>query len=129
MPDLQTTRSITGRQITAGLVEEAMPLIVDGTAPAATVAVPANTNVVISDIIPGGDNSTLYRLQQTNDGVTWFTIGALQVFGIGMGISIQVNPDTPWRIDGGIAVAIRVAITTPLGPIPVACVLNGYRVS
>lgn len=99
-------------------------------APVDAIPVPAGTYLEIDDFdAASGGTPGKFRLQQTNDGTSWFTIGCIETFGIGKGVSLQVNPDTPWRIDGGPNVAFRIAILTPNGPTKVACVANGYRVS
>jgi hypothetical protein len=102
----------------------------NGGAPLSAIPVPTGSYLEITDYdVASGGAQGDFRLQQTNDGAAWFTIGALQTIGVGMGAHKQVNPDTPWRVDGGADVAVRVAITTPGGPLAVACVMNGYRVT
>lgn len=115
---------------TTGDTEEILNMSENGGAPALSIPVPPGTSLQIDDVdVAAGGDFALFKLQQTNDGVTWFTIGAIQISGWGAGVSKQVNPDTAWHIrgDDGPAVAFRLAITTPVTAEPVASVLTGYR--
>ena len=113
---------------TSGGTEEILNMSENGGAPTLALSVPPGKFLEIDDFdVAAGGQPGAFRLQQTNDGSTWFTIGRLDVVGIGNGAYLQVNPFTPWRIDGGPNVAVRVAITTPGGPLPVASVLTGFR--
>jgi hypothetical protein len=117
-----------GEGFTTGIVDEVLPMSENAQTPASSIPVPAGSYMEIDDYdVACGGNLGKFKLQQTNDGSTWFTIGALDVSGTGVGTHRQVNPQTPWRVDGGANVAIRVAITTP-SALPVTTVINGFRV-
>lgn len=128
---MATPRWITiGEASTTGAVPEVLGMSENGGAPLLAIPVPPGTYFEITDydVAAGGAEGT-FKLQQTNDGISWFTIGALQVFGVGQAVSLLVKPQIYWKIDGnaGPAVAFRVLITTPNGPIPVACNISGNR--
>ena len=117
---------------TTGSVEEILNMTENGGTAALSLPVAAGTILEIDDVdVAAGGNLGIFKLQQTNDGVSWFNIGALDVSGFGIGTSLMVSPNTPWRVrgDDGVSVAFRVAITTPSGSLPVASVLSGYRLS
>ena len=122
--DQLTVRSITGSQTTAGAAEETVAISLDGSAPAASVAVAAGTTLLISDWVCTATNAASWRLQQANDGVTWFdtfllrqpTDGTVGVSEFGTGI----------KIVGGPTVAIRVRTTTPGGATAVTTSLRAY---
>lgn len=115
---------------TTGAVQEILPMSENGGPGALFIPVPSGSFLEIDDYdVSAGGAPGEFKLQQTNDGSNWFTIGNLQVIGQGLGAFRQVNPKTPWCVHGGPSVAIRIAITTPGGALPVASVLNGYRVT
>ena len=115
---------------TTGAVEEVLSMSENAGAPAVSLAVPSDTLLQITDFdVASGGGQGMFRLQQTIDGITWFTIGAVEVSGISMGVSFIVSPELAWNITGGPSVAFRLTEETPAGPIPVAAVLSGYRLS
>lgn len=119
-----------GEAATTVVTPEVLPLRENGGAPALSIPVAPGTYFEITDydVAAGGQQGT-FKLQQTLDGISWFTIGALQVMGVGQATSLLVNPQIYWKIDGnaGPAVAFRVETTTPDGPTPVACNISGKR--
>lgn len=117
---------------TTGSAPQVLGMSENAGAPASALPVPAGSFLQLDDVdVSAGGNSANFQLQQTNDGVNWFPIGALDLSGFGAGVNLQVNPDTAWQIrgDDGPAVAFRLSITTPNGALPVASVITGYRVS
>lgn len=128
---MATPRIITlGPAATTVATPEVLGMSENGAAPVLAIPVAPGTYFEITDydVAAGGQQGT-FKLQQTNDGVTWFNIGALQVSGVGQATSIMVNPQIYWKIDGnaGPAVAFRVEITTPGGITPVTCNISGNR--
>lgn len=123
-----TVHSITGRQTTAAAAEEPLLLILDGAAPAGSIAVPAGTTVIITDVMPGGDSTTMYRIQQTNDGVTWFDVALFEITGtVSGGVSTPIyNYNTGIVINGGPTVAFRVQVETPAGANLVMLTIRSY---
>ena len=124
----KTVRSITGLQTTAGPAEESMGLVVDGAAPATSVAVPSGSSVVISDFIGGSDtNPVLWRIQQDN-GSGFFDIALFE------GVSALSSADPIYSysvglvINGGPTTLFRVRVQTPNagGGIGVHCTLRSY---
>jgi hypothetical protein len=117
---------------TTGTTQEILNMSENGGTPGLSIPVPAGSFLQIDDFhCAGGPFEGIFRLQQTNDGVTWFTLAALEVSGTGSGMHMLASPNTSWKINGndGPAVAARIAITTPTNPIPVTSFLSGYRVS
>jgi hypothetical protein len=125
----KTVRSITGLQTTAGAAEETVSLVVDGAAPAASVTVASGTNVVISDIIAGGDALTIWKVQQTDDGGSnWFDIALVEstardlapspIFDYNVGLVIQGGDDS--------STAFRVRAETPGGAAEVRFTIRSY---
>ena len=115
---------------TTGGVPEVLNMSENGVPAGLSIPVPAGQYFEITDYdVAAGGQAGIFRLQQTNDGVSWFTIGALQLLGIGTSTSIMVNPQVYWKIDGGPNVAFRIEITTPAGATPVAGNISGNRVS
>lgn len=115
---------------TQGGSEEILNLSENGGTPATSISVPQGTVLEIGDYdIASGGAPGSFKLQQTKDGITWSTIGVLEVFGVGMGTSLTADPRTAWKIRGndGPAVAIRLAVTTSAGATPVAAVLSALR--
>lgn len=116
MAESKTVRSLTGRQTTAGAAEETMLLVLDGAAPAASISVPLGTTVTISDVIPGGVNTTSYRIQQDN-GSGFFDIALFAITGTNSGgVPTPIYTyNVGLVINGGANVAFRVRVTTPNG--------------
>lgn len=127
--DTVTVSSITGRQTTAGAAEETVNLIVNGAAPAASVAVPAGAVLCITDWDVCAPSSVTWKLQQTNDGVTWFNIALAMVPGFAVTPTQSYSPKTGWIISGGANVAFRVRATTPSGPSLVTTTIRSYTES
>jgi hypothetical protein len=100
MNDAQTVRSITGSGTGTG-VEATLNLEVDGSVAAASVAVPTDTRVYISDVMLGGLNASTWRLQQTNDGVTWFDIALWEVPAASLTATRIYSYTTGLLINGG----------------------------
>jgi hypothetical protein len=122
--DKETVRSITGSQTTAGAAEETLNLTLDGAAPAASIAVGTGSTLTISDWIVTCEGAGRFRLQQTNDGITFFDIFLLRAGADGtvgvtdLGVGLVVN--------GGATVAVRVRVQTPSGALAVTTSLRGY---
>jgi len=75
---------------TTGGVPEVLNMSENGVPAGLSIPVPAGQYFEITDYdVAAGGQAGIFRLQQTNDGVTWFTIGALQLLGIGMSPSIM----------------------------------------
>ena len=117
-------RSITGRQTTAGAAEETVLLSLDGSAPAALVAIPADQEMIISDWTVTAEAAGRFRLQQTTDGVVFFDIYLLRV--ATDGTVAVVGLSTPLHIAGGPTTAIRIRVETPAGASAVMTSLRAY---
>ena len=118
-----------GSAATSDTIEEVLPLSEQGGTPITDIPVAPGTKLVITDIdVAAGGNTGSFKLQQDN-GSGYFTLACLQVSGLGVGAWVMASPKMSWTIDGdsGPAVTIRLAVTTPTGPLPVACVMTGYR--
>jgi hypothetical protein len=128
--DAQLVRSITGRQTTAGAAEETMLLTLDGATPAASIAVPVDTRFLVSDVMPGADAVARYRLQQANDGVTWFDIALFEVTSATSTVATRsYTYSTGLIVQGGTSVAVRLRVTTPGGGALTYCTLRAYTES
>jgi hypothetical protein len=126
MADRKNIHSITGNQTTAGVAEETVLLTLDGAAPAASISVPTGRNTVITDMILGGNLVTMWRVQQTNDGSTWFDIGLFNVTDA-TSMSTPIHTfNTGLVIKGGALVAFRVRVESPGGSSPVVATLRSY---
>lgn len=126
MADRKNIHSITGSQTTAGVAEETVLLTLDGATPAASITVPEGTNTIITDMILGGNLVTMWRVQQTNDGVTWFDIGLFNVTDASS-MSTPIHTfNTGLVIKGGALVAFRVRVESPGGSSPVIATLRAY---
>jgi hypothetical protein len=127
--DTVTMRSITGRQTTAGFAEETVNLVLNGAAPVPAIPVPVRSVCVITDWDVCAPVAGSWRLQQTNDGSTWFDIGLALVNGFGASSTVNYNPRTGWVINGGANVAFRVRVTTPSGPALATVTIRSYTES
>jgi hypothetical protein len=128
--DAQLVRSITGRQTTAGAAEETMLLTLDGATPAASIAIPTNTRLFISDVMPGANAIAHYRLQQTNDGINFFDIALFEVVSASSTSATRnYTYNTGLLVQGGASVAVRVRVTTPGGAVLSYCTLRAYTES
>lgn len=127
MPEAKTLRSIAGAQTTAGVGEETLLLSVDGAAAAATIAVASSTTLVIGGWSVTGGAPAQFRLQQANDGSTFFDIGLANHNGA-IGATATYSPVIGWIIDGdaGATVVVRVRVTTPGGAIAVNTTIRAY---
>lgn len=125
MAERKSVQSITGRQTTAGAAEETVLLTLNGAAPAATIAVPTGSNVVITDVMLGGNFNTMWRIQQTNDGMAFFDIGLFNVPAATL-MSTPIHTfNTGLVINGGPLVAFRLRVETPFGS-PVIATFRSY---
>lgn len=113
---------------TTGTVEETLSLSEKGVPIGTSIPVPAGTSLAITDLdVAAGGAFAMFRLKQSNDGVNFFTIGALQVTGTGIGTWVKADPVTAWMITGGPNVQVALTALTTGGPLPVTCVMTGYR--
>lgn len=128
MPEAHTPVNITGNLTTVGTGFEVVPLTVDGAAPALTVAVPLGTQLVISDVGVCATANAAWKLEQTNDGVTWFNIGLFEVPGVITTPTKLYSVKTGWVINGGANVAIRMEVSSaPSNTVQCVTTLRGYR--
>ena len=128
MSGIKTVNSITGQQLTAAAGEETVLLTLDGATPVAAISVPAGTNLVITDIMLGGPANTMWRLQQANDGATWFDIALFNITSSAT-ISTPIHTfNTGLVINGGPLVAFRLRVETPFNIVAIAT-LRAYSES
>lgn len=112
--------SIVGYGATTGAPEETLPISLDGSVPAASVAIGAGVILLINEFAVAGEALTesRFRLQQSNDaGVSFFDIALARV-----GVN-DTNPQeylTPIRVVGGVGVLLRVRVETLGGAAQVA---------
>lgn len=105
--------SIVGFSETTGPGENPVLLSRDGSAPAASIAIPAGEKLVIGDWINAAAVLTPMRLQKTVDGgLNWFDIALMRC---GANDSNKMDLATPFVIDGGVGVAIRVLADPGIG--------------
>ena len=126
MPGTTQVVSITGRQTTASPVEETLLLSEDRAAPAASLSVPPQTTLIISDVDCGIANGghLVLRLEQDN-GVGFYTIARIKAES-----TVLAKPKVAWVIDGnaGVAVLFRVQIQTPdVKSADITCTIRAYR--
>lgn len=115
---------------TSGATEQVMNVSENAGTPGLSIPVSASTMLQITDFdIASGTSAAFIKLQHTTDGVNFFTIGALEVSGLGNSGWVKATPVTPWVILGGASVALQITATTPTGAIPVTGVLTGLRCS
>jgi hypothetical protein len=115
---------------TSGSTEQVMNVAENGGTPGLSISVPAGTALHITDFdVASGTSAALVKLQHTTDGVNFFTIGALEVSGLGNASWVKASPTIPWVVAGGASVAIQITATTPTGAIPVTGVILGVRLS
>ncbi|HKZ39371.1 MAG TPA: hypothetical protein VJ044_00325 [Candidatus Hodarchaeales archaeon] len=122
MPTSQTPQNITGRQTTAGAAEETVLLSLNGAVAAATVAVAAGSQLVISDVIVNAAATANFRIQQANDGVTFFDLVPLRLPADG---NVGQTYGTGITVTGGTAVVVRVRAETTGGAALVGVNLQG----
>lgn len=70
----QTVNSIIGAQTTAGAAEETVLLSLNGAAGAASLPVASGAQLIVSGLQVTSQAPSRWRLQQANDGATWFDI-------------------------------------------------------
>ncbi len=105
--------SIVGYNLAQGPGEAAVPLSRDGSAPAASIAIPAGEKLVIADWINSSVLLVPFRLQKTTDGgLNWFDIALMRT---GVNNTNKMDLATPFVIEGGVGVAIRVLANNPIG--------------
>ena len=122
MSTSQTPQNITGRQTTAGAAEETVLLSLYGAVAAATVAVAAGSQLVISDVIVNAAATANFRIQQANDGVTFFDLVPLRLPADG---NVGQTYGTGITVTGGTAVVVRVRAETTGGAALVGVNLQG----
>lgn len=127
MPESKTIRSIAGSQTTAGASEETVNLSVDGAVAAATISVVSNTCLIVSDAMFTAEGAGRFKIQQTNDGSTWFDILYFRMPADGSGGLSEMK--IPLYVKGGTSVAIRVRAQTPGGAALVSATLRAYTES
>ena len=122
----KTVRTITSNGIvaTGGAAEVTVQLMLDGAAAANTVAVAANTEVIITDWVVTAQAAGNFRLQQTNDGAAFFDLVILRQPADGTGGVTELR--TPIRIVGGATAAFRVRGETPGGSANVSTTVRSY---
>jgi hypothetical protein len=116
---------------TSGSTEQVMNVAENGGTPGLSIPVPTSTVLQITDFdVASGSSAALVKLQYTSDGgVNWFTMGALEVAGLGTATWAKASPTIPWVITGGASVLVQITATTPAGVIPVTGVILGARLS
>ena len=123
-------RSITNEIVTGAAAEQTFNLSLDAAPPAPTIAVPAQHRLVITDVTVGGFPVSTWRLQQTNNGATFFDIGLFDNPGeTNSKGSTEYSPDTAWTVVGGTNVAIRMRVQTPDGADEVLCTIRAQEQS
>lgn len=106
--------SIVGFNLTQAAGENPLDLSRDGSAPAASIAIPAGEKLVIADWINSAEFIAPFRLQKTTDGgLNWFDIALMRS---GTNDSNKMDLATPFVIEGGAGVAIRVLVNPANGP-------------
>jgi hypothetical protein len=123
--DIETVLSIAGRHTTAGAAEETVIVNVDGVV--GPILVPANQSLIISDWAICAPVATQWRLQQSNDGVTFYDIALGAIPGATDSPTLLIHPRTGWVVVGGANVSLRVRAETPGGASVVTTTLRGYR--
>lgn len=123
--DIETVTSIAARHTTAGAAEETVILNENGVV--GPILVPLNQSLIISDWAICAPVATQWRLQQSNDGVTFYDIALGMIPGVVSAPTVVLNPRTGWVIVGGANVSIRVRAETPGGASVVTTTLRGYR--
>jgi hypothetical protein len=122
-----TVNSLTSFVTTAGAAEQTANLTLDAAAAAATIAVPAGATLSISDANFSGVALANWRLQQANDGVTFFDVA---LFSSPASTVSQASSkfQTGVVVNGnsGTNVVIRLRVTTPGGAVAVQAALRGY---
>jgi hypothetical protein len=117
--------NITGRAASGGAGEQDLDLSVNGAAPAASVAVVADTILTIADIDISCDDVMNFRLQQSNNGGgDWFDLIPLYRLPLTGGANLGRSLGAAIQVVGGANVLIRVRVDTPDGDFTVAVTLQ-----
>jgi len=127
---VKNLRTITtdGFVSTGGAPEVTINLRLDGAAAAASIAVGAGTTLIISDfVVTSAGVAANFRLQQTNDGITFFDLLLLRV-GVGGVVDTLALTElrSPVQVNGGATVAIRLRAETPAGAAVVSATIRSY---
>lgn len=117
-------KSITGSQTTAGAAEETVLLSIDGSAPAATIAVDPGEELILSGWVVTAEAPARFKLQQDN-GSGFFDLAFLRVATDGT-VGLTDYGSVPIRIGGGVGVSLRIRVTTPGGSTPVTVAMRAY---
>lgn len=115
-------RSISGRQTTAGVVEETVLLSVDGSVPATSIAAPPDSEIIVSGWLVTAEAPARFRLQQ-DMGSGFFDVAFLRVSMDGT-VGLTDWGAIPIRIVAGSS--FRVRVETPGGATPVTVALRAY---
>ena len=118
-------RSITGRVTTGAAAEQTLNLVVDGAPAAASIAVPAQMRLSITDISLGSnENRADFKVQQSDNGAAFFDIANLNIRGTGPDNTSHFSFRTPLTVPGGPSTLVRVRVTTPAGSELVMCTIR-----
>lgn len=129
MPEAKTVINLTARQTTAGAAEETVQLSLNGAAAANTIAVAANTRLFISDVILGGLGAAGWKIQQADDGVTFYDIARFDTptnTGASSGGSNVYSFYPALVVTGSSTCVIRLRGTTAGGAAAVIATLRAY---
>ena len=124
MPSSVNLRTIAGRQTTAGAAEETLNLSLDGSAPAASISVPAGQVIIISGWVVTAEAPARFRFQQAS-GSGFFDISYLRVAADGT-VGLTDYGTVSIQIVGGVGVSFRVRVESPAGATPVTVAMRGY---
>lgn len=118
-------KSISGSQSTGGATEETVNLSIDGSAPAASIAVAPGLELILSGWVVTAEGAARFRLQQDN-GSGFYDIAFLRVSADGT-VGLTDYGAVPIRIPGGVGVSFRVRVETPSGGgVPVTVAMRAY---
>jgi hypothetical protein len=122
-----TVNSLTSFLTTAGAAEQTANLTLDAAVAAASIAVPAGATLTISDANFSSVALANWRIQQANDGVTFFDVALFSSTASTVG-SASARFQTGIVVNGnsGTNVVIRLRVTTPGGAVAVVAGLRGY---
>src|SRR3972149_1540250 len=125
MAEGKAVRSITGRQVTVA-PSEAVLLTVDGAAPAASIAVPAGTTLVIGDVIVGttGPGNAIFHVEQDN-GPGFYAIAHIESPPGPSAPTTHMQYGTGLVVNGGPSTVVRVRVET-VAPELVLVTLRSY---
>ena len=117
--------SITGRITVAGSGEETIPLVVDGAAETANVAVAPGSRVIIKDVIVTSTAAANFFIQQDN-GSGPFNIFIVRQPTDGTGGVSPLGQAITIRGSDGTSVSYRARVEVPGGSGDVSVTLRGY---